>query len=244
MARFDHYHGLNEWALALINGTLPAREEVIRTWPDGRVEEYTIARIPALVKSEVVGHVHGVYKLFACTLKRYTLADGRVYTEVLQFGKDDPWWGGPHYRMALTDEQGEILPESLWSEDVPPPPDSFYEGLTARARRFISSKTKVHELVRRVWEDGRVEEFERTETPALARSKIRSEILTDDNKRTGHFLHSYTMTDGRVFDEFVQVVRCLGGDHYYLALKEKLGAGRKKRVRKTSLWQNSALVGS
>lgn len=240
MARFDHYHGLNDWAMTLINGTLPAREEVIRTWPDGRVEEFAVPRIAALVKTETVGYVRGVFKLFAGTLKRYTLADGRVYTEVLQHGKDDEWHGGPHYCMALSDEKGDILPESLWPEDCPPYPDSFYEGLTARARRFIQGKTRVHELVRRTWADGRVEEFERTETPSLSRSKIRGEIIEND-KRTGHFLHSYTMADGRVFDEFIQVVSCFGGDHFYLALKERLGDGRKKRVRKTSLWAPAAI---
>ena len=47
-------------------------------------------------------------------LHKYTFPDGRVFYEAVQAS---PWSSGPCFFLALKDERGEWVGESLWSEE-------------------------------------------------------------------------------------------------------------------------------
>jgi hypothetical protein len=67
------------------------------------------------LRRETVGHILGAYKPRVGALRRYTNpADGRVFYDYVRC---DNWFCGPNYFMALKDEDGEIVPASLWRED-------------------------------------------------------------------------------------------------------------------------------
>ena len=86
--RCDQYMGLTEAAQSLISG------ESVRMEKSGKTYS-------------------GMFDDVFC-LNRYTLQDGRVFTEAVQA---EPWSSGPCFFLALQDEHGEWVPESLWSEN-------------------------------------------------------------------------------------------------------------------------------
>lgn len=114
--RCDQFMGLNEWASDFVKGepVLVCTEEVTRVYPDGRRE--TLEPCPVYessVKMEESGELY--YGIFENEhpLHKYTFPDGRVYFERLQAA---PWSSGPVHFLALQDENGSWVPESLWAE--------------------------------------------------------------------------------------------------------------------------------
>ena len=72
-----------------------------------------------------------------------------------------------------------------------------FHGLSPFSRRLIEATVKVQEQVRRVYPDGRSEEFVRDEIPALAKVE-RLQAIRGQYKRVAGYLHRYTMVDGWV----------------------------------------------
>lgn len=73
------------------------------------LNEHARELVKSATKTESIGNLSALFQ----TLKRYTLADGRVYTEyqqaVVQSITDV-------YFVALHDKQGNRIAESLWTE--------------------------------------------------------------------------------------------------------------------------------
>jgi hypothetical protein len=109
--------GLNEWALNFVKGepVLVCTEEGTRVYPDGRRETFARPVYEPSVKKEesgrsYVGMFEDEYPLY-----KYTFPDGQVYFEDLQAA---PWSSGPVHFLALRDESGNWIPESLWPEEA------------------------------------------------------------------------------------------------------------------------------
>jgi len=116
--RCDQFMGLNEWASNFVKGepVLVCVEEVTRVYPDGRRE--TLEPHPVYessVKMEESGELYSGMFEDEYPLHKYTLPDGRVYFERLQAA---PWSSGPVHFLALQDESGNWIPESLWAEET------------------------------------------------------------------------------------------------------------------------------
>lgn len=115
--RCDQFMGLNEWALNFVKGDLVFiyREEVTRIHPDGHRE--TLAPRPVYessVKSEESDSFYvGMFGDEYITHK-YTFPDGRVYHENVQAA---PRSSGPVFFLALKDENGNWVRESLWTQE-------------------------------------------------------------------------------------------------------------------------------
>ncbi|OHB21464.1 MAG: hypothetical protein A2939_02930 [Parcubacteria group bacterium RIFCSPLOWO2_01_FULL_48_18] len=116
--RCDQFMGLNKWALNFVKGepVLVCTEEVTRVYPDGRRE--TLEPRPvheSSIKKEESGESY--FGMFGDSylLHEHTFPDGRVYFEKVQA---EPWSSGPVFFLALQDENGDWVPESLWAEKV------------------------------------------------------------------------------------------------------------------------------
>lgn len=113
MARSDQYIGLNDWACNLTSVMMDVIEAGTQTYYDGKVENFERKHQINAVKIEPSGDTfegfEGPYYL-----SRYTLPDGRVFTEFLQA---EPWSSGPMFFIALKDEEGNVVPESLWTDE-------------------------------------------------------------------------------------------------------------------------------
>jgi len=110
--------GLNEWASNFIKGepVLIYTEEVTRVYPDGRRE--TLESHPVFepsVKMEQSGEFYSGMFEDEYPLHKYIFPDGRVYFERLQAV---PWSSGPVHFLALQDENGNWVSESLWAEEA------------------------------------------------------------------------------------------------------------------------------
>lgn len=90
--RADQYVGLNDRAVALLFG--------------GKSN-------PALT-IEQIGVITGAWDSVVADLRQYTLPNGCVYREKVQA---EPWSSGPCYFVALVDETGAWVPESLWTDE-------------------------------------------------------------------------------------------------------------------------------
>ena len=114
--RMDQPMGLNKWARKFVEGESQVLyyEEIKRTYPDGRVE--TIPNRPvngSSVAKEPSGENYaGYFEEFP--LYKYTFPDGQVYCEKLQDSIDS---AGPVLFLALINEVGEWVEESLWTEE-------------------------------------------------------------------------------------------------------------------------------
>lgn len=114
--RMDQHAGLNVWARTFVEGesVLAYTEQVVRVYPDGRRE-----RVPdrPVYHSTVLQEESGVHYsgMFGdeYPLMKYTFPDGKVYYERVQ---DAPWSSGPVFFLALQDEEGRWVSESLWPE--------------------------------------------------------------------------------------------------------------------------------
>ena len=117
--RMDQVFGLNEWAEKFVKGkrVFAYTERVIRTFPDGKGEVVYPDRqvYKSSVKKEKSGeHFSGMFDE-KYSLHKYTFPDGKVYFEKVQA---EPWSSGPCFFLALVDEKGEWVPESLWPDAV------------------------------------------------------------------------------------------------------------------------------
>src|SRR3989338_10018370 len=107
---------LNEWGNHLIWGgklRLVCVKETSYVYPDGRREGLNSApiyRYPAKTEERGKFCRDGIEYI----LNKHTLFDGQVYCEEVQTNS----WLPPGYPfIALQDEDGSWVPESLWTED-------------------------------------------------------------------------------------------------------------------------------
>jgi len=111
--RCDQYIGLNEWATEKVLARHAVREVGVRILPSGEEQPFD-REVDALVASvEQVGSIEGAWMDVVAPLNRYTLPTGEVFEEFVQAV---PWSSGPCYFIALRDEKGHEVPESLWAE--------------------------------------------------------------------------------------------------------------------------------
>ena len=115
--RMDQFMGLNDWACSFVQGekVFAYTEQVTRVYPDGREERMPDKLVyKSSVHSEPSGHYTGMFDQ-EHGLTKYTFPDGKVYQEAVQA---DPWSSGPVFFLALKDENGNWVPESLWSDEA------------------------------------------------------------------------------------------------------------------------------
>ena len=116
--RMDQHMGLNQWAAKFVAGTrvFLYTEKVERVHPDRRVEKFRPRRVygSSVRKEESGSSFSGMFG-DTYPLHTYTFPDGRVYAESVQA---EPWSSGPCFFLALKDENGAWVPESLWSEEA------------------------------------------------------------------------------------------------------------------------------
>ena len=112
--RSDQWIGLNAWATREVGRTRTAREVGVRVFRRGRIERFDRkVRVP-FAKVEVISPVAGAWVDVVGHLHRYIMPNGKVYEEFLQA---DPWSSGPCYFIALKDQQGNPVPQSLWTDE-------------------------------------------------------------------------------------------------------------------------------
>lgn len=114
MARSDQYIGLNDWARKLVTRKEKVREHGVRIFANGKKQKFSRWRRMPLVRSEHAGIIRGAWTPEVAKLHRYTLSDGKVYVEFVQA---EPWHSGPCYFIALKDRHGNVVPESLWTDE-------------------------------------------------------------------------------------------------------------------------------
>ncbi len=117
--RTDQHRGLNQWATLFVRGCGKPHfsgkhrtEKVVL--PDGTEGELEIPVYKPCVLREESGEFYAgmfdnYYPLF-----RYTFRSGQVYTEYVQAA---PWSSGPMFFLALRDEKGQSVTESLWRDE-------------------------------------------------------------------------------------------------------------------------------
>lgn len=116
--RCDQFMLLNEWASNLVKGELMLvwMEEVTRVYPDGLREALEPRPVfKSSVNTEESGEFYSGMFDDEYPLRKYTFADGRVYFEKVQAAS---WSAGYVFFLALEDEKGNWVPESLWAEEV------------------------------------------------------------------------------------------------------------------------------
>ncbi|MFA5025409.1 MAG: hypothetical protein WC503_02810 [Candidatus Shapirobacteria bacterium] len=114
--RCDQFYGLNDWARSFLSSiTKKCVEHVYRYYEDGTEEILPTRELEICqIKSEYSGkNVFGMYDN-EYPLFKYTFPDGRVYKEYEQIIIHS---SGPMIFTALKNEDGFILPESLWDEE-------------------------------------------------------------------------------------------------------------------------------
>lgn len=115
--RTDQHMGLNGSAALLVSSErkFAYLKRETRFYPDGRVERVPDILVYELaVRKEPSGRYYiGMFD-DRYELTEYTLPDGRVYSEYVQA---EPWSSGPVFFLALKDENGNWIPESMWSEE-------------------------------------------------------------------------------------------------------------------------------
>ena len=120
MGGMDRCLGLNQWAQNLVKDKWVREytEVVTRIYPDGRKETLEPREIrESLVRREESGELYlGMFdELGEYPLLKYAFPDGRVYFERVQRTK---WSSGPVFFLALKDEKGEWVADSLWAEEA------------------------------------------------------------------------------------------------------------------------------
>ncbi|MBI5077701.1 hypothetical protein HZB94_04980 [Candidatus Falkowbacteria bacterium] len=115
--RYDQFVGLNERAQELIKGEqeLAYTEEVVRIYPDGGQERMPDRPVfESTVKKEESGESYTGMFTVEYPLHKYTFPNGQIYYERLQTA---PWSSGPVHFLALQNEDGKWVPESLWTDE-------------------------------------------------------------------------------------------------------------------------------
>lgn len=117
--RMDWHHGLSERARALVAGcgkphysrkTQPTKVVL----PDGNEAVIRVPVLESCVRVEPSGeHYTGMFD-DEYPLHKYTLRNGTVYCERVQVAD---WDSGPNFFIALVDEKGEWVQESLWTKE-------------------------------------------------------------------------------------------------------------------------------
>lgn len=108
---------LNGWASSFIKGesVLVCTEEVTHIYPNGRRE--TLESCPVYessVKKEESGEFYSILENEdKRPLYKYTFSNGRMYFEKPQAA---PWLSGWVIFLALQDENGNWVEESLWKD--------------------------------------------------------------------------------------------------------------------------------
>lgn len=111
--RCEQYIGLNDWAQNYVCATVKAREIGVRLLPDGSTETFDREVSVPVARRETVGAIAGAYGQ-DMPLTRYTMPNGRVFTEYVQAA---PWSSGPCYFIALRNERGNVVTQSLWRQE-------------------------------------------------------------------------------------------------------------------------------
>ena len=120
--RCDQFVGLNEWARILVAGCRKPHfsgkyEEVEVVHPDGRSDVIEVPVLEPCVFREENGFYEGMFE-DKYPLYKYTFRcgqhSGKVFYERVQA---DPWSSGPVVFLALQDENGNWIKESLWDEE-------------------------------------------------------------------------------------------------------------------------------
>jgi hypothetical protein len=109
--------GLSERARKIVASepVFVCTEETTRVYSDGRRETLEPREVfEPSVKTEKSGRFYQGMCGDKYSLDKYTLPDGRVMFEAVQ---DEPWSSGPVFFLALQDENGKWIPESLWTEE-------------------------------------------------------------------------------------------------------------------------------
>ena len=115
--REDQFPGLNKWAEAFVAGEqkLAYIAKLKKIYPDGREEQAPDQEIYAsTIKKEEDGRYYTGMFGTEYALHQYIFPDGKVYKEYVQ---EEPWSSGPCFFLALKDEEGRSVAESLWTED-------------------------------------------------------------------------------------------------------------------------------
>ena len=121
--RCDQHMGLNGWAETFVAGeqVLQYTEKGTRIYPDGKEEPFERPILGSNVKIEQNGGYDGMFSYMReddeshdYPLFKHIFPDGRIYYEEVQ---ESPWSSGPVFFLALKDEKGEWVKESLWSEE-------------------------------------------------------------------------------------------------------------------------------
>lgn len=106
MARTDQYVGLNERAKEFLDRK--TKKDVFHLYKNGEIADRWEEP-----QKKAYGTIEGVFGN-TFSLHYYFLHNGaRVY----EYIQAEPWDGGPMYYIALKDEEGNPIKESLWSEE-------------------------------------------------------------------------------------------------------------------------------
>lgn len=111
--RIDQFKGLNQWARRKVRRTRLVREVGKEIRAGGKEVPFDRVRRVACVEKRLYSKVRARYTLFAGDLHRYTLANGTVLEEYVQAVMES---GGPCYFIALRDQHGQPVPQSLWTD--------------------------------------------------------------------------------------------------------------------------------
>jgi hypothetical protein len=113
--RTDQLYGLNAWAREIVHATQVVSEIGVRKYPNETIEAFVrevTVPIAAVTKISEIECAFAPGTAIA-DLNRYELPDGRVFEEYIQ---SQPWSGGPCYYIALKDETGQPVSQSLWTK--------------------------------------------------------------------------------------------------------------------------------
>lgn len=111
--------GLNKWAREFVKGepVLVYGEWTTRVYTDGQTETFKSKSVyESSIKKEESGEFYSSSMLDneqRRPLHKYICPSGKVYFERIQA---EPWSSGPIVFLALQDNQGNWVPESLWAE--------------------------------------------------------------------------------------------------------------------------------
>lgn len=120
--RMDQYIGLNDWASNMLESYKVKCVVAHVAHPEGSDDDpnpksfdlpSTEEMVP-LYDVEIIGKIEGAWDNYVANLHRYTMPDGTVYNEYVQA---EPWSSGPCYFIALKNADGNIVHNSLWTDD-------------------------------------------------------------------------------------------------------------------------------
>jgi hypothetical protein len=102
-----------------------------------------------------------------------------------------------------------------------------FHGLNKAGRSLVSRRLGCHQIVMRVWPDGRSETIESDSIPLVEKVEVLGQVRGFYRRSIG-LRQRYHLVGGRVLDEFLQL-GCKNnhwhsGPHYGLALREQDGS--------------------